>query len=560
MKGKGENFQKWRWVVRVFNTLLIAAFVLVIVFNAKEMPAWLIALISIASVLLLFGGRIFCGYFCTVGLLLDFFWWVSKKLHVRSIQRSEGWNRFIVWFKWFFLVFYTVLHFVLGFDPGWYLVVLLAVTAPFLVRFWCSFCPVGTILGECNRISPMKLTKGTGACISCRQCYRKCPMLSKKIMLKKNDGPTNANDCIFCGECIGECPGEGTISLQLFGKTIYQSRRRNHAKRGGIPTAAGVENALANVYEITQETPCWHSSRLSDRYGCTVFFKREDRQKVRSYKIRGAYNKIKSLSDEDLAKGVVCASAGNHAQGVAYSCSKLGLKGYVYMPETTPGQKVDAVRYFGKDKVEIRLVGATFDEAAAAAKAFAAESGATFVPPFDDPEIIEGQGTVAYEILLAMKKKGITLDYVFVPIGGGGLASGVGLYIKHASPSTKIIGVEPEGAASMKAAIAEGHPVTLDNIDTFVDGAAVARAGNITFRLCREVLDDIVTVSDAEVCRTLLDLYNAKGIVLEPAGALSVAALELCKDMIAGKNVCCILSGSNNDVARIQDIQRRAGI
>lgn len=558
MKRKGENFQKWRWVVRVFNTLLIAAFVLVIVFNAKAMPGWLIALIAVASVLLLEGGRIFCGYFCPVGLTLDFTYWVAQKMHVRSLKRSEKWNRFIRWFKWFFLVFYTVLHFVLGIDPGWFLVVLLAVTAPFITRFWCSFCPVGTILGLFNKISPMELRKNCGGCISCSACYHQCPMQSKLIMVQKKDGPTKAGDCIFCGECIDECPGEGTISLHLFGKTLCQSRRRRHAKRGGIPTAPGVENALANVYEITQETPCWHASRLSDRYGSTIFLKREDRQKVRSYKIRGAYNKISSLGDEDLAKGVVCASAGNHAQGVAYSCAKLGITGYIFMPETTPGQKIDSVKYFGQSNVEIRLTGTTFDEAAAAAKAFATENGITFIPPFDDPEIIEGQGTVAFEIIKAMKKKGITLDYVFVPIGGGGLASGTGLYFKHASPSTKVIGVEPAGAASMKTAFAEGHPVTLENIDTFVDGAAVARAGNITYKTCREVLDDIIVVPESEVCKAMLDLYNSKGIVLEPAGALSVAALEQCKEMIAGKNVCCILSGSNNDVARMPEIQRRA--
>ena len=302
MKRKGQNFQKKRWALRVFNTLLIAAFVLVIVFNAKEMPAWLIVLISLASVLLLLGGRIFCGYFCPVGLTLDFFWWVSRKLHVRSLKRSEKFNRFIRWFKWFFLVFYTVLHFVLGIDPGWFLVVLLVVTAPFIARFWCSFCPVGTILGVCNKISPMKLIKSSGGCVNCSACYHNCPMQSKKISLQKKDGPTNAIDCIFCGECIGGCPGEGTTSLHLFGRTIYQSRRRNHAKTGGIPTAAGVENALANVYEITQETALWHASRLSEEYGCDIYLKREDRQKVRSYKIRGAYNKISSLSDEDLAE------------------------------------------------------------------------------------------------------------------------------------------------------------------------------------------------------------------------------------------------------------------
>ncbi len=559
MNRKGQNFQKSRWIARVLNILLLTAFVLTIVFNASTMPVWLIVLISVVGILLLLGGRIFCGYFCPVGLLLDVFWWIFQKYHVRSIKRSEKFNRFIRYFKWFFLVFYTVLHFVLGFDPGWYLVVLLVVTAPFITRFWCSFCPVGTILGLFNRISPMKVIKSSGGCVQCSACYNRCPMRSKKIMLQKKEGPTNSGDCIFCGECIGQCPGEGTIALKLFGRTIYQSHRRNHRRKGGgIPTAAGIVNALGNVYEVTPGTPCWHASRLSDRYGCNIFLKREDRQKVRSYKIRGAYNKIKSLSDEEQQKGVVCASAGNHAQGVAYSCHKLGIMGYIFMPKTTPNQKIDSVKYFGKDNIEIHLWGTTFDEAAAAAKAYCQEKGVTFIPPFDDPEIIEGQGTVAYEILDAMKKKKVTLDYVFVPIGGGGLASGVGLYFKHSSPNTKVIGVEPSGAASMTEAFKQGQPVTLEHIDTFVDGAAVARAGNITYKVCREVLDEIIVVPESVVCQAMLDIYNSKGIVLEPAGALSIAALELCQDRIKGGNICCILSGSNNDVARINDIQRRA--
>lgn len=325
-----------------------------------------------------------------------------------------------------------------------------------------------------------------------------------------------------------------------------------------IPTWQDIENAYKVVSEIVQETSCWHASKLSEIYGSTIFLKREDRQKVRSYKIRGAYNKIRSLSPEDLAKGVVCASAGNHAQGVAFSCSKLGVKGFIFMPETTPQQKIDSVKYFGKDHVEIHLTGSTFDQAASAAKAFAASGGLTFIPPFDDPQIVAGQGTVAYEMLSQMNTRGISLDYVFVPIGGGGLASGVGTYLKARSPETRLIGVEPEGAASMKAALAAGGPVTLENMDTFVDGAAVGRAGDLTYQICREVLDDIITVPEGAVCTAMLEMYNRSGIVLEPAGALTVAALRFCPDMIRGKNVCCILSGSNNDVYRMLDIQRRS--
>ena len=325
-----------------------------------------------------------------------------------------------------------------------------------------------------------------------------------------------------------------------------------------IPTWQDVEHAGGVVSEIVRETPFWHASKLSEIYGCRIFLKREDRQKVRSYKIRGAYNKIRSLSQKDLERGVVCASAGNHAQGVAFSCAKLKARGYIFMPEITPLQKIDSVKYFGKEYVEIRLVGKTFDDAAAAAKAFSLENGLTFVPPFDDPYVIAGQGTTAREILSQAASAGVSLDYVFVPIGGGGLASGVATYLKGKSPSVKVIGVEPEGAACMKAAIAAGGPVTLEQIDTFVDGAAVGRAGDITYRICSELLDDVLTVPEGAVCTAMLEMYNRNGMVLEPAGALSVTALRFCKDMIMGKNVCCILSGSNNDVVRISDIMRRS--
>ena len=319
-----------------------------------------------------------------------------------------------------------------------------------------------------------------------------------------------------------------------------------------------IEKAYGTVSKIVRRTALWHASKLSEIYGCNVFLKREDRLKVRSYKIRGAYNKICSLAPGILEGGVVCASAGNHAQGVALSCSKKGIKGYIFMPENTPQQKIDSVRYFGKDNVEICLVGETFDDAAAAAKEFCSSKGLAFIPPFDDPDVIAGQGTVGLELLEQFEDRGICPDYVFVPIGGGGLASGVGTYVKGRSPQTKVIGVEPQGAASMKAALAAGGPVTLETMDTFVDGAAVRRAGDITYQICSNVLDDIVTVPEGAVCTTMLEMYNRSGIVLEPAGALSVAALRFCTDMIRGKNVCCILSGSNNDVVRIVDIQKRS--
>lgn len=325
-----------------------------------------------------------------------------------------------------------------------------------------------------------------------------------------------------------------------------------------IPTLTDIELASSNVARITQKTACWHASKLSELYGCNVFLKREDRQKVRSYKIRGAFNKISTMVASGCKGPFVCASAGNHAQGVAYSCSALGVKGIIFMPEVTPAQKIDAVKYFGKENVEIRLVGSSFDETAKAASGFVAENGLVFVPPFDDPDIIAGQATVAVEMVAQLKARGVVPDYVFVPIGGGGLASGVGLYLKSVCPATKLIGVEPAGAASMKAAIAAGGPVTLPSMDTFVDGAAVGRAGDLTYEICSKVLDDIIVVPEGAVCTAMLEMYNRSGIVLEPAGALSLAALRFCRGMVAGSNVCCVLSGSNNDIVRIDEIRRRS--
>lgn len=324
------------------------------------------------------------------------------------------------------------------------------------------------------------------------------------------------------------------------------------------PTASDIDKAASIISEIVQETACWHASKLSEKYDSNIYLKREDRQKVRSYKIRGAYNKIRTLSPGQASRGVVCASAGNHAQGVAFSCARLGIKAFIFMPVSTPNQKCDAVRYFGGDSVEIVLEGNTFDEASAAAVSFATETGRTFIPPFNDPDVIAGQGTVAKEILQKFESMETKLDCLFVPIGGGGLASGVGTYIKERSPETRIIGVEPAGAASMKAAIANGGPVPLEQMDKFVDGAAVRCVGDLTCEICKDVLDDIVTVPEGAVCTAMLQIYNSNGIVLEPAGALTITALRFCQDMIRGKNVACILSGSNNDVLRMQEIQRRS--
>ncbi|MBQ5784362.1 MAG: threonine ammonia-lyase IlvA, partial [Bacteroidales bacterium] len=293
----------------------------------------------------------------------------------------------------------------------------------------------------------------------------------------------------------------------------------------------------------------------SSRYNAKVFLKREDLQIVRSYKIRGAYNKIKSLDADQLKNGVVCASAGNHAQGVAFSCNHLGIKGHIYMPTTTPKQKIEQVKMFGNGQIEIVLTGDTFDTSNKLAMKFAKENNKTFIHPFDDPKTIEGQATIGLEILQDSKEK---IDYIFVPIGGGGLASGVGAYIKSISPETKVIGVEPAGAAGMKASVDNGCVVELDKVDKFVDGAAVKKVGEYTYDICKEVLDDIVVVPEGAVCTTILELYNKSAIVVEPAGALSITALRFYADKIKGKNVVCIVSGSNNDIARSEEIKEKS--
>ena len=322
-----------------------------------------------------------------------------------------------------------------------------------------------------------------------------------------------------------------------------------------FPNVEDVKKASDVLAEILDPTPFQRNTNLSDVYGAEVYLKREDLQMVRSYKIRGAYNKIRSLAPSVLKYGIVCASAGNHAQGVAFSCNKLQIMGSIYMPVTTPKQKIEQVRMFGKEYIDIVLVGDTFDAANAAAIDYAKKSGKTFIPPFDDEKIIEGQGTIGLEILSQTKQP---LDYIFVPIGGGGLASGLGSYIKQMSPSTKIIGVEPAGAPCMKVAIETGKVVELEHIDKFIDGAAVKKAGQKTYEICKEVLDDIITVPEGAVCTTIIQLYNKSAIVVEPAGALSIAALRFYAEEIKGKNVACIISGSNNDITRMEEIREKS--
>ncbi len=312
--------------------------------------------------------------------------------------------------------------------------------------------------------------------------------------------------------------------------------------------------AAERLKNVVIKTPLQLNQNLSRKYKCNVYLKREDLQLVRSYKIRGAYNLMKSLSNEQLQKGVVCASAGNHAQGFAYSCKKLNVNGVVFMPVITPNQKINQTKMFGDDKIEIRLVGDNYDECAAAAKEFTQKNDMTFVPPFDDYRIIEGQATVGVEILDELN----AVDYLFLPVGGGGLASGVGSYFKLYSPKTKIIGTEPEGAPSMYEAFKAGKPVTLQSIDTFVDGASVKRTGELTFKICKEVLDDLRLIPEGKICSNILKLYSQDAIVAEPAGALAISALDDFANEIKGKNVVCIVSGGNNDIDRMQEIKERS--
>lgn len=323
-----------------------------------------------------------------------------------------------------------------------------------------------------------------------------------------------------------------------------------------FPTLEAVKEARKSIENVVNYTPLQYNARLSENLGANIFLKREDLQPVRSYKLRGAYNKIKSLFDAgQISNGIVCASAGNHAQGVAFSCKQLHIKGTIFMPVTTPKQKLEQVEMFGGNCIEIRLIGDTFDASKKAAFVFAETFGAAFIHPFDDVQIIEGQATLALEIL---EQKADSIDFVFIPIGGGGLASGIATVFKKLSKETQLIGVEPKGAPSMSLSIQNNSNTELEKMDGFVDGAAVKRVGDLTFEICKDALSDCISVDEGKVCDTILQLYNKEAIVLEPAGALSISALEQYKNEILGKNVVCIVSGSNNDITRMEEIKERA--
>ncbi|GAA4278408.1 threonine ammonia-lyase IlvA [Aquimarina mytili] len=322
-----------------------------------------------------------------------------------------------------------------------------------------------------------------------------------------------------------------------------------------FPELEDIQKAASVIKEVAMVTPLVNSIRYSRRYGANILLKREDLQRVRSYKIRGAFNKISSLTQKELDKGVVCASAGNHAQGVAFACNHLQIDGTIYMPSVTPKQKVAQTQMFGGDHVKIVLEGDTFDDSSKAAIHLCELEDKTFVHPFEDPKTIEGQGTIGLEIF---KQTDDPIDYVFVAIGGGGLASGLCGALKALSPKTKIIGVEPEGAPSMLTSFQNNKNTEVFDIDKFIDGAAVQKVGDLNFEICKEHLSDMFTVPEGLVCQTILDLYNRDAIVVEPAGALTLAALEFYKDKIKGKNVVCIVSGSNNDITRTAEIKERA--
>lgn len=352
----------------------------------------------------------------------------------------------------------------------------------------------------------------------------------------------------------------GPLSISQWSR-IFSSRKESEIymqTRTSKLNATDVTNAYEVLKPIVTHTDLQYSRYLSDRYHANVYLKREDQQLVRSFKLRGAYYAISQTPEGTRKAGVVCASAGNHAQGVAWTCKRMKIPATIFMPTTTPAQKVGQVKYFGGDYVTIKLTGDTFDQSADAALDFCQENGQTFIAPFDNLNTMAGQGTIAVEIFNDAKKQNLQIDDLFVAIGGGGLLSGISTYTKSVSPKTEIVGVEPSGAASMKAAFDAGHPVDLEQLDKFVDGAAVQKVGELTYATCRANVDRLCQVPDGQVCNTILDLYSKTAIVAEPAGALSVAALEANKDKIAGRTVVCVISGGNNDINRMQEIEERS--
>ncbi|HYO01483.1 MAG TPA: threonine ammonia-lyase IlvA [Mycobacterium sp.] len=324
--------------------------------------------------------------------------------------------------------------------------------------------------------------------------------------------------------------------------------------------ASDIDEAAQRISKVVRLSPLQFSDRLSAMTGLQVYLKREDLQVVRSYKLRGAYNLLMQLTPDEIAAGVVCSSAGNHAQGFALACRSMRIHGRVYVPAKTPKQKRDRIRYHGGEFIELIVGGATYDIAAAAALDDVARTGATLVPPYDDLRTMAGQGTIAVEILQQLEAEP---DLVIVPVGGGGCISGITTYLAERTTKTSVLGVEPAGAAAMVAALATGEPVTLDHVDQFVDGAAVARAGALPYAVLSASGDmvSITAIDEGAVCTAMLDLYQNEGIIAEPAGALSVAALmEACSEgtVEPGSTVVCLISGGNNDVSRYNEVLERS--
>lgn len=325
----------------------------------------------------------------------------------------------------------------------------------------------------------------------------------------------------------------------------------------GVINKEDVLQAYRVLKPIIRQTPLQKDIYLSNKYQANIYLKREDLQIVRSFKLRGAYYAMSQLDQETLDRGIVCASAGNHAQGVAYTAKSLDCRAHIFMPGTTPHQKIQQVKYFGGENVTIHLLGDSFDECNHRAHEYSLENDLHFIEPFDDRDVMAGQGSVAVEIHQDLVAEGEIVDIVLAAIGGGGLISGVSAYVKDAMPGAQVIGVESTGAPSMKASIEHGEVWPLDHIDTFCDGTAVAKVGQLTFEAVQEYVDDIMVVSEGLVCSKILDMYTRQAIIAEPSGALTVAALDQIKD-IKGKTIVCIISGGNNDIDRLAEIEERA--
>lgn len=321
-------------------------------------------------------------------------------------------------------------------------------------------------------------------------------------------------------------------------------------------TAKDIEVAAGVLAKVATKTPLQKSERLSEEVGRPVYLKREDLQICRSFKVRGAYVRMAAMDEDERAAGVVCASAGNHAQGVAYACAHLGIKGTIFLPASTPRQKRKRIATIGGKWVEPVIVAGDFDEANRVAAEAAKEGGKVYVHPYDDPYIIAGQGSIAVDLDSQLPED---TDMILIPVGGGGLIAGMATWLKAHRPGIRIVGVESEGAASMKAALEAGNPVSLDRVDSFVDGTAVGRAGDLTYQVVRDLVDDIVVVPEGAVCTEMLDLYHSEGVIAEPAGALASAAARNFLPQIPNGSVVCLVSGGNNDLSRYAEVTERSG-